>query len=369
VVEAVKSPYTDKVVLRELPFLRGNEKVAIVDPICDSQWDQLVFAHPDCNIFHTSAWAKVLCKTYGHRPHYFELSRGGETVALMPLMEVASRFTGKRGVCLPFSDFCGPLIFGELGQVSLIETLVKLGRDRKWRYFELRGGREMLPLSVAASERYYGHKLDLTIGAAELFARFQSSVRRAIRKGEKSGLVVEASNTRQAIVTFYQLHVRTRRRHGLPPQPLSFFLNIYEEIIKAGLGFVVHAQRGTKSIAAAVFFFSRHAGLYKFGASDERDQAVRGNNLVMWEGIKKLISSGVKTLHFGRTSVDNEGLRRFKLSWGTQEETVEYFKFALGPNVWINGCNNTPEFQSQLFRRLPLRVNRLAGGLVYPHLD
>ena len=369
VVEAVKSPDTDMVVLRELPSLRDCEKVTIVDPICDSQWDEIVLAHPDCSLFHTSAWAKVLCQTYGHRPLYLKISQSDGSVALMPLMEVASSFTGRRGVCLPFSDFCAPLIVGELGQGSLIETLIKLGRDRKWRYFELRGGKEMLPPSVAASERYYGHKLDLTIGAAELFARFQGSVRRAIRKGEKSGLVVGASNTRQAMLNFYKLHVRTRRRHGVPPQPLSFFLNIHERIIKAGLGFVVLAQTATKTTAGAVFFFSRHAGLYKFGASDERDQASRGNNFVMWEGIKRLISSGVKTLDFGRTAMNDNGLRRFKLSWGTDESIIEYFKFALGPNVWVNSCRNARGFSTGLFRRLPLRVNRLAGALVYPHLD
>jgi Acetyltransferase (GNAT) domain len=368
-VETVKSSDAEKVRPKELTFLRDTGKVRIVDPICDSDWDQIVSTHPDGNVFHRSAWARVLGKTYGHKPFYLELSQGGEPAVLLPLMEVASRFTGKRGVCLPFSDSCGPLMFGELGQMSLIETLVKLGRDRKWRYFELRGGREMLSPSAVAAERYYGHKLDLSIGVEQLFARFQSPVRRAIRKGEKSGLVVEASDTRRAMLNFYELHVRTRRRHGLPPQPLSFFLNIHEEIIKAGLGFVVLAQRATKSIAAAVFFFSRQAGLYKFGASDEREQALRGNNLVMWEGIKRLIGRGVKTLHFGRTSIDDNGLRRFKLSWGAGEETIEYFKFALGANMWVNGCRNERVFHRGLFRRLPLRVNRFAGALVYPHLD
>jgi Acetyltransferase (GNAT) domain len=369
VVEAVNSPDTDKVVLRELPFLRGNEKVTIVDPICDSQWDKIVFAHPDCTLFHTSAWAKVLCQTYGHRSLYLKISQGGGSVALMPLMEVASSFTGRRGVCLPFSDFCQPLTFGKWGQMSLTDILMELGRDRKWRYFELRGGKEMLPPSVAASERYYGHRLDLTLGAEQIFTRFRSPVRRAIRKAKKSGLVVETTDTRQAILNFYQLHVRTRRRHGVPPQPLSFFLNIHERIIKAGLGFVVLAQRATRSTAGAVFFYSRQAGLYKFGASDERDQASRGNNLVMWEGIKRLISNGVKTLDFGRTAINENGLRRFKLSWGTDESIIEYFKFALGRNVWVNNCRNAHGFSNGLFRRLPLRVNRLAGALVYPHLD
>jgi lipid II:glycine glycyltransferase (peptidoglycan interpeptide bridge formation enzyme) len=269
---------------------------------------------------------------------------------------------------MPFSDFCAPLVFDGWGQESLMERLLELGRERKWRYFELRGGRETLP-APAAAEKYYSHKLDLTIGIEELFVRFQSPVRRAIRKAEKSGLTVEASKTREAMLDFYRLHVCTRRRHGLPPQSLTFFLNIHEAIIKTGLGFIVLAQRETKPIAAAVFLHSGATALYKYGASDEGVQELRGNNLVMWEGIKRLTGKGLKTLHFGRTSVDNDGLRKFKLSWGTKEEIIEYFRFAFGPNMWVNSYCNASQFHNRLFRRLPLAVNRVAGTLIYPHLD
>ena len=107
---------------------------------------------------------------------------------------------------------------------------------------------------------------------------------------------------------------------------MSFFLNIYEHIINRGLGFIVLAQHGPRPIAAAIFFrFGRNA-LYKYGASDKRFQALRANNLVMWEGIQFLARNGAEKLHFGRTEQENEGLRRFKLSWNTQEETIDYFR-------------------------------------------
>jgi CelD/BcsL family acetyltransferase involved in cellulose biosynthesis len=344
--------------------------VATVDPLYDpTNWDRLVYSHPDFNFFHTAAWTKVLCKTYGHIPLFLHVTHAGKSLALLPFMEINSPFTGRRGVSLPFSDFCEPLVFGRWGQEALIEVLLQLGRSRKWRYFELRGGRKTLPASAAASIKYYGHKLDLTVGVEGLFARFESSARRAIRKAEKSGLAVEAANTYEAMQDFYQLHVRTRRRHGLPPQPWSFFLNIHEEVIRAGLGFITLVKSGARLVAAAVFFYSGGTALYKFGASDERIQELRGNNLVMWEGIKRLAGIGLKTLHFGRTSLSKDGLRRFKLSWGTEEEMIEYFRFAIGPDVWVNSRDNAHAFHNRLFCRLPLPINRLAGALIYPHLD
>src|SRR5438552_2850346 len=355
-------------------YLAGESRphiteMRIVDPVCDSSWDRLVLSHPNHNLFHRAAWARVLWRTYGHRPIYLHFYREGESVGLVPIMEVASPFTGRRGVALPFSDFCSPLAFNERGQESLMPRLLELGRKRKWRYFELRGGRENFPASTMAAEKYYGHSLDLTIGPENVFARFKDSVRRAIRKAEKSGVTVEESHSRAAMLDFYRLHVRTRRRHGLPPQPLSFFLNIHEEIVKPDLGFVILGKLAARTVGAAIFFYSGEAALFKFGASDERAQQVRGNNLIMWEGIRRLAEKRLKTLHFGRTSLTNDGLRRFKLSWGSEEELIEYFRVAFGTNKWLNPCHNASEFHSRLFRKLPLVFNRLAGTLIYPHLD
>ena len=168
---------------------------------------------------------------------------------------------------------------------------------------------------------------------------------------------------------FYRLHARTRRRHGLPPQPLSFFLNIHDEILKAGFGFVVMATKGTHPVAAAVFFHFGKNAVYKFCASDERYQQVRGNNLVLWEGIRFLTENGAETLHLGRTGRENIGLRRFKLTWGTEEETIEYLKFSLAGGSCVSGSHSASGLCRLVFGSLPLVVNRFAGTIIYPHLD
>src|SRR5260370_24664213 len=111
----------------------------------------------------------------------------------------------------------------------------------------------MLPASAASARQFYGDKVRLSEDSEELLIRFASPVRRAIRKAQKSGLNVQVATTREAVLQFYRLHVRTRRRHGIPPQPLSFFLNIYREAIKGGHGFGVLSGSSAKFIAPAVF--------------------------------------------------------------------------------------------------------------------
>ena len=328
-------------------------EINVIDPTCDPDWDGLVASHPGSSFFHSAAWAKVLCKTYGHKPISLLLSRNGEPASLVPLLEVSSPLTGRRGVCLPFTDFCDPLHFGGCDPGNVLRLLGDLARGRNWKYFEIRGGRSPAPRATP-SMVFYGHTLDLRGGPEALFARFAGSVRRAIRKGEQSGLNVRISQSEEGIFDFYRLHVRTRRRHGLPPQPFSFFENIWQEIIKPRLGFVILASRGSKPVAAAVFFHAARKAVYKFGASDERRQDLRGNNLVMWNAIQVLAQKGFESLYFGRTSLENNGLRRFKLAWGTVEETIEYFRFDTGSNDWTTGRDNVSGFHNAVFRDCPL---------------
>ena len=104
-------------------------QVRILDPINDPGWDHVVALHRDAGCFHTSAWAKVLHKTYNHQPFYLQFSRGRRLAALIPLMEVRSVFTGRRGVCLPFSDTCEPLIFDPETVGLVRDHLVRLAHE------------------------------------------------------------------------------------------------------------------------------------------------------------------------------------------------------------------------------------------------
>lgn len=339
-----------------------------INPVHNPGWDLVVALHRDAGCFHTSAWAKVLHYTYKHQPFYLQFSQGRRLAALVPLMEVRSALTGRRGVCLPFSDMCEPLIFDPTVTDLVRDRVARFARERRWKHLEIRGGK-LFQTTGDSGAKFYGHTLDLQGRARELADRFSSPVRRAIRKAQRNNVTAAVDRSRQGINDFYRLHVQTRRRHGLPPQPASFFLNIYEHIIKPGLGFVVLAQRATRPIAAAIFFRFGKNAIYKYGASDKRFQEFRANNLVMCHGIQSLARAGAEKLHFGRTDGENDGLRRFKLAWDTQEETIDYFRVDPSGRQYRAPARRESGLHKQIFGRLPLSVNRLAGSLIYPHLD
>lgn len=346
----------------------GSEQtICTVDPLSQPNWDESVLPLPGAGFFVTRAWTQVLHETYGYKPLFVVLGGADRPAAVLPLMEVSSWLTGRRGIGLPFTDLAEPLC-QDAGQFPVLHDYARqLGRNRGWKYLECRGGRQWLP-EATASTSFLRHVLPLNSSETVLFSGFDDSVRRAIRKAEKGGLRLEFSRSPEAMQTFYRLMCLTRRRHGVPPQPYRFFANIQRFVLARELGWIVLAMEGDEAVAGAVFFhFNRHA-IYKFGASDETKQQLRANNLVMWRAIQHYASAGCLDLDFGRTSLGNDGLRKFKLGWGTREETADYTRLDLRSSAFVTAKDDAQGWHNSIFRALPSQLSRLAGSLLYRHI-
>jgi len=179
---------------------------------------------------------------------------------------------------------------------------------------------------------------------------------------------LEFSQSPEAMQAFYRLLCLTRRRHGVPPQPFSFFAQIQRHVMATNQGWIVLARQGHSPVAGAVFFHHGRQAIYKFGASDETRQELRANNLVMWQAIQHFAREGMVRLDFGRTSLANAGLRKFKLGWGAQEDRIDYLRYDLQADVFVTSRDESTGWHNRLFRALPLPLSRLAGALFYRHI-
>jgi hypothetical protein len=336
-----------------------------LNPLENPNWDVLLTSRPDFSFFHGTAWAKVLADTYGYVPHYFYTGATAAPETVLPLMEVDSWLTGRRGVALPFTDECAPLGAGKEPIGRIFAEAVEFGKSRGWKYIELRGGGDFLegPPSIS----FYGHSLDLVTDERLMFEKMDGSARKAVRKAENEGVTVEVNQSLESVRDFYQLQCLTRKRHGLPPQPWAFFVNIHRYIVSQNLGMVVVASHSGRKIAAAAYFFLGGRAIYKYGASDFARQQLRGPNLVMWEAMKWLARRGANRLNLGKTSLTNEGLRRFKLNLGAREERVGYVKFDLRHGRFVTETDGVEGWHNAVFRALPVFASRAAGSLLYRH--
>jgi len=369
---------TEKPAILPAPSWRSHQSVLLavkritataaqpVNPVGISGWDSLVAAHPGHSFFHSADWAATLSASYGFKPIYFTNRAADGRFSILPLMEIDSWLTGRRAIGLPYTDECEPLAADTASMRDLVEAAMAFGRMRDWKSMEWRGGREIFP-EAPASMTYRGHSLLLEPEPEKMFARLESSVRRSVRKAEKNGVKVEISQSMEAVKLFYSLQCRTRRKHGLPPQPVIFFRNIFEHILSKNQGMVAIAISNQRPVAASVYLMMGAQAVYKFGASDETCQHLRGSNLVMWEAMKWLARRGFTVLNLGRTSLHNEGLRRFKLSWGATEAVINYVKYDLRKHAFVTERDESRGWYNRVFQMLPTGVSRPVGALLYRH--
>jgi len=198
--------------------------------------------------------------------------------------------------------------------------------------------------------RGVSHELELGGGLDAVKRRFRAQMRRNIARAQRDGVVVRRADERSDLVdTYYSLHVRTRRRQGVPVQPRRFFRLLWDGLIAQGLGTVILAYAGTGPIAGAVFLHWNGATTYKFGASDPAHWALRPNNLLFWEAISDACARGDRLFGFGRTDLENHGLREFKSGWGARELPLVY--------TYVGGAP-TSDGNSLVLRALAVAIKR-----------
>ena len=341
--------------------------ICITNPIEHENWNNLILALPHYSFFHTSNWAEVLVASYGYRPIYLMKNAERKLSALLPVMEVDSLLTGKRGVSLPYTDYCEPLTSESEQSQALFNFALNYGKKHGWKYLELRGAQAFLE-KEEPSVSYSGHTLELTGSANNIFSNLRDSTKRNIKKAEKENVKIEITNSPQAMNEFCRLNSLTRREHGLPAQPHHFFKNMYELIIAKHAGFISLATFANKAVAGNVYFLFGEKVIYKYGASDRAYQHLRANNLVMWEAIKWCCENGYKHLCFGRTEINNDGLKQFKSGWGTKEHIINYYKYNFSKDSFIKDPPKISDFQHKVFNKLPIPVLNALGSLLYRHM-
>jgi len=196
-------------------------KVISVDPAADPRWLAFLNHMPEATLFYHPSWMKTLDEAYGYPQCCLGVEENGEIIGVLPLMEIDSWITGKRGVCLPFTDSCGPLTVTPDATALLLDTLASDRRRRGWKYAEVRTRADHPGARQTAEYKY--HRLMVSGDVQSMFSRLNKKrTQWSIQKAESSRVVVERRTDREALDEFVRLNDLTRRKHGIPPQPRRF---------------------------------------------------------------------------------------------------------------------------------------------------
>jgi CelD/BcsL family acetyltransferase involved in cellulose biosynthesis len=340
-----------------------------LNPLQDPRWQRLVDRHARASVFHTTCWLEALRRTYGYEPVVYTTTPLGKELSNgIVFCLIRSWLSGGRLVSLPFSDHCEPLASGD--ELAELMDWLRTSRPRKrWKYVELR------PVSadgvahkrdVTKSESFSLQVLDLRPSLDTLFHNFHKScVQRKIHRAERENLAYNEGRSDDLLRKFYDLLLLTRRRHGLPPQPLVWFCNA---LACLGAHVLIRiASKENQPIAGIVTIHYKDTLVYKYGASDSRFNNLGGNSLLFWRAIQDAKRDGLLKFDFGRSETENSGLVTFKENWGALSSPLEYYRLPARPSFHLNSVWRT-RLAKSVFSMMPDSVFAATGKLLYRHI-
>lgn len=342
-----------------------------INPLTDGRWSELVGRHPAGSLFHTCGWLEALRRTYGFEPAALTTSAPGETLKnALVFCRVRSVVTGKRLVSLPFSDHCEPLCEDGADLKRLLDGFAARAVAERCKYAEIR------PTTASAGcvagfwsgGKYCLHRLDMRGGATGVFQGFHKDcVQRKVRRAEREGLTIAVGNSQGDVEEFYRLMIVTRRRHGLPPPSLKWFLNLADSVGEPLQ--VWRAGKEGRTIAAILTGRHNKTLVYKYGASDAAFHQTGGIPALFWAAIQDSVGRGMEWLDFGRSDLENAGLIEFKDRFGAERSTLEYWTTsrAAGKAALMHSWKG--RLVREACARMPDEVVKTLGSVLYKHID
>ncbi|HLW88608.1 MAG TPA: GNAT family N-acetyltransferase [Terriglobales bacterium] len=351
------------------PSATANLRATVyeLDPLLDPRWEALVGSDRRASVFHGTSWLRALQTTYGYDPLVITTSAPGSALTNgLVFCRVNSWLTGKRFVSLPFADHCEPLVSSSSEMDDLLLRMRKFVDSGEWKYIEIRTTRSWPgnQSGFTKNATYSLHRLDLGRNAQELFRSFHKDcVQRKIRRAERERLRYEEGTSETLLQKFYGLLLITRRRQGLPSQPLSWFrelITAFGNDLKIRL-----AAKDDMPVASILTLNHKKSMVYKYGCSDARFHKWGGVPFLFWNAIQDAKERGCEEFEMGRSDAHNLGLISFKKRWGTVRTELSYWTYPKRPAPHLS------ERQMAILRRVvpftPTFALRIAGNLFYRH--
>jgi hypothetical protein len=341
------------------------------DPLLDPRWPEFVARHSRSSFYHSLPWLESLRRTYGYKPVAITTSpQGSELKNAVVFCGVRSWLTGRRAVSLPFSDHCDPLVETDEEFAKLIGFTLESFRSEKWKYAELRPRTPLqrLPAGFDVEKHYCFHVLDLGSDLKQLYSSLhRDCIQRKIKRGTKEGLQYREGHSADMVAAFYRLFIKTRQKHGVPPPPIEWFLNL-AQCFGPALQVRIALYRETP-IASILTIVHRGTITYKYGCSDPGLNRLGGTPWLFWKVIQEAKAAGLRELDLGRSEWGNRGLIAFKDRLGAKRVPVTYWRIpkshGLGDRL-VEG--KVLSLAGAVLRHMPQSILTASGRFLYRHV-
>jgi serine/alanine adding enzyme len=326
-------------------------------------WDAYAEAHPDGNLGHASAWARVLSVAYRLEPVFLE-ARGatGEIQGLLPLVRFRGLNGAERLVSLPFLDCAGVLADDARAEEALVDAALAHGLPVEHR--------QRAPLRrspVDASTRVDCFLPLAGMGEEALWRSLPAKVRNQTRKASREGCVMDPADGEagvEPVCIFQQIHRVHMRELGSMAHAPAFHAEVIRSFGPRAEVLVARREHRPAGGLVAISFAGALSVPWASTLEEHRSSCV--NNLLYWEALRRAEDLGAREFGFGRSPRES-GTHRFKRGWGAADRPLYWFQLDTSGRVTSTQSEaDSPGLQTltRIWRRLPAGVCDRLGPLL-----
>lgn len=295
-------------------------------PLSAVPWEE-ADAFPDRLVYQTKQWLEFLEESKGVRPIVAEATDGGRRVgwftgALFSKLGFKILGSPLPGWTTPYMGFNLP---ADVSRPAALEALTNYAfSDLGCMHFEI-VDRFLQPEEGTAlgfeTTPQLSFETDLTLSEDDLFKNFKSSVRRCIRKADKSGVTVEEADGDPEFAEEYyaQLLEVFQKSRTSPSYDAERVRNLIRRLHPVGRLLLLRARDPEgRSIATGIYPFHGQMGQFWGNASYGAYQHMRPNQALHWYALRRLKAAGATRFDWG-------GEGEYKRRYGCFEIAVPRF--------------------------------------------
>lgn len=317
--------------------------VAPLAPALEPAWDAFLRSRERALFYASLPYRDLLARVLGARPHYLVALDGDSVCGLLPCFAASHSAWGTVLNSLPYYGSNGGFITDGRPEVAraLAAAFVELDRGLGCSSSTVITSPFDVDLSVFEQglepsfvDDRIGQVTPLPTDATEevLFALYDDTARRNVRKARKSGVEWRVDDSADAIAFLHRAHDENIRAIGGLPKSRDFFEAIPHSIPQRHWRVYVAELNGEPAAALLVFRFNRTVE-YFTPAIVEAYRPMQALALLVHEAMREATADGYRWWNWGGTWKTQLGVYRFKRKWGALDLPYHYYTRLHRPEI------------------------------------
>ncbi len=305
-------------------------------PELEPAWREFLQGCERALFYASLEYRDLLAQVLEARAHYLVALDGERVCGLFPCFATSHPVLGSVINSLPYYGSNGGFITDGRAEVAraLSQGLLFLERELGCvastvvsSPFEPDGAELERDLAPTFKDHRIGQVTPLPPGSTAdetLFALYDETARRNVRKARKSGVEWRIDNSAESLSFLYETHDANIRGVGGLPKSQDFF-HAVPALIPQRQWRLYIAEYAGKRVAALLVFRFNFTVEYYTPAISEAFRSLQPLALLVHEAMRQAAGEGYRWWNWGGTWKSQLGVYRFKRKWGARDMPYHYY--------------------------------------------